>query len=213
MTRKEICALIQIRLAGGMPSDDFAVTLNEINLWLDHAIAASAMKNYADGVQIDGIEFVGDAYYTTFKDLVLSQDSISLYYKTTIPAPPVSVPRGYDISSAYIQKGVGIGGFNKPMIRVTPQALDFYNDLPKPKNSVEYWTEGMTMYVTTTTSTLLNGAKVAVRMIGSAGSRLLTDEALVPNDAIPFIVDYVFKYFMPTDSAPKDTMNDGTNNK
>ena len=210
MTRKEICELVQIRLAGGMPTDDFPITLHEINLWLDHGIAASAVKNYSDGVQIDGFEFVGDAYYTTFKDLVLSQDSVSLYYTTTIPAPPVSLPRGYDISSALLQKPEG--GYTG-MIRVSPQQLEFYNDLPKPKNSIEYWTEGSTMFVTTSTQQLLTGSKISIRMVGSAGKRALTDDALVSADAVPFIVDYLFKYFLQTDNMPKDTMNDGTNIK
>lgn len=211
MTRKELCELIQMRLAGGMPTDDFPITLNEINLWLDHGIAASAMKNYTDGVQIDGLEFVGDAYYTTFKNLTLSQDTVTLYYKATLPAPPLGIPRGYDIPSAYIMKPEG--GYSKAMVRVNPQQLDYYNDLPKPKNAVEFWNEGSTMYVRTDTANLLNGAKVAVRMAGSSGDRALTSEALVPSDSVPFVVDYVFKYFLQTDQMPKDLMNDGTNAK
>ena len=211
MIRKELCELIQIRLAGGMPSDDFPITLNEINLWLDHAIAASAVKNYTDGVSIDGLEFVGDAYYATFKNLTLTQDTDSLYFKTTIPAPPVGVPRGYDIASAYIMQATG--GYGTPLVRVNPQQLDYYESLPKPKNSIEFWVEGVTLFVKAATTNLLTGAKVAVRMIGSAGSRSLTDAALVPNDAVPYIVDYVFKYFSQTDQMPKDLTNDGTNTR
>lgn len=211
MTRKEICELIQMRLAGGMPSDDFPITLNEINLWLDHGIAASAMKNYTDGVSIDGLEFIGDAYYVTFKNLTLTQDTDSLYFKTTLPAAPVGVPRGYDIASAYIMKATG--GYGTPLVRVNPQQIDYYDSLPKPKNSIEFWAEGTTLYVKTATTALLTGAKVAIRMVGSAGSRALTDEALVPSDAVPYVVEYVFKYFMQTDAMPKDTMNDGTNTR
>jgi hypothetical protein len=211
MTRKELCELIQMRLAGGMPSDDFPITLDEINLWLDHGIAASAMKNYTDGVQIDGLEFIGDAYYTTFKNLSLTKDTDSLYYTTTLPAAPIGVPRGYDITSAYIMKPEG--GYSKAMLRVNPQQLDYYNELPKPKDAIEFWVEGKVMFVRTDTAFLLNNNKVAVRMAGSAGSRSLTAEALVPADAVPFVVDYVFKYFLQTDQMPKDLMNDGTNAK
>lgn len=200
-----------MRIAGGMPSDDFPVTLQEINLWIDQGIAASAMKNYGDGVQIDGFEFIGDAYYCTFRNLNLVQDTTSLYYHTTLPTAPVGVPRGYDITDAYIQQPQG--GYGKPMVRVTPQQLGFYDDLPKPKNSIEYWVENTTLFVKTDLPLLLTGSKVAVRMIGSAGDRSLTAEVLAPQDAIPYIVEYIMKIFVPTDSAPKDTMNDGTNIK
>jgi hypothetical protein len=210
MTRKEICELVQMRIAGGIPTDDFPVSLNEINLWLDHAIAASAMKNYTDGVQIDGLEFVGDAYYTTFKDLTLTQDTTSLYYKTTLPAPPISVPRGYDISSALWQKPQG--GYTV-MLRVNPQQLDYYQALPKPKNAIEWWVEGKTMYVRTDSQQLLNNGKVSVRMVGSAGSRGLSDEALVSADSVPYVVDYLYKQFMPGEQMPKDNVNDGNNTR
>ena len=63
MTRKTLCELIQRRLAGGDVSDDFSPKLDEINLWLNHGIAASAFKNYTDSVQIDGIEFVSESFY------------------------------------------------------------------------------------------------------------------------------------------------------
>jgi len=206
MTRNEICQLIQRRLAGGEPSDDFPVTLLEINFWLDHAVAASAKVNYTDGVNTDGIEFVGDAYYVTFKNLVLAIDPGTTYFTTTLPSAPIALPRGYDIADAYIQ--VGDSGLNQ-MVRVTPQQLGVYESLPKPKSKVFFWTEGKALFIQGLPAVNYTGNFVTIRMVGSAGKRLLTDELYIPTDYIPYIVEYIQKNFLPTQAGPKDVMPDG----
>jgi hypothetical protein len=90
--------------------------------------------------------------------------------------------------------------------------MDYHFDLPAPKNAVFWWVEGNTLYVRPG-ATNVAGVSVAVRMIGSAGSRSLADQLLVPNDAVPQVVEYVLRHFLQTDQLPKDTMNDGVNVK
>jgi hypothetical protein len=213
MIRKEICELIQRRLAGGDPTDDFPVTLQEINLWLDQAVAASAMRNYADSVNVDGIEFVGDAYYTTFKNIVLARDSVTRDFFGTLPAMPVGVPRGHDISAAHLQITLPAPGLSAPLVRMNPQQLSFAHTLPYPSLTPRYWVEGNQIYVRGFDGTDYTGRSITIRMIGSAGRRLLTDELLIPSDYLPFVIEYIMKNFLPTQNGPKDTINDGNDIK
>lgn len=206
MIRKEICELIQFRLAGGVPQDSFEPTLDEINKWLDHGAAAAAMKNYTDGVQIDGMEYVADAFYLTTKGIALTKDSDSGYWTATLPNAPIGIPRGYDITSLYLQ---GSGRYSNSLVRLNPQQIDYYRSLPKPKNFIFYWPENDTLYIDSFAD--LTNEKAVVRMAGSAGKRLLTDKFLCPDDYIPFVVEYVFKQFLPKTNVPKDNLNDSVN--
>src|SRR5690606_2264262 len=111
MTRKEICELIQRRLAGGTPSNDFEPVLDEINKWLDFGVGQAAVQNYRDSTQIE-VEYVGDAFYTTFKGIALTKDPDSGYWSGTLPTPPVGLPSGHDISSVYV---AGVDRYSKPL--------------------------------------------------------------------------------------------------
>lgn len=202
-TRREIAELIQRRLAGGTPSQDFEPTLDEINKWLDYGVASAAMKNYADGVNIDGIEFVGDAFYTTVKNLVLTNDSDTPFYKTTLPAQPISLPRGYDITSVQVMDG---GRLSMSGIRVSPQQLDYYKTLPKPEGFF-YWSEQGTLFVES--DRVMTGKKLLVRMASSAVNRSLDAELTIPSDQMPFLLDFMFRYF--GNKVPQDFSNDGKN--
>jgi len=213
MTRKEISELILRRLAGGDPTDDFPVTLQEINLWLDQAVAASAMRNYTDSVSVDGIEFVGDAYYTTFKNIFLAKDSVTQDFYGTLPAMPVAVPRGHDISSVYLQITSPTVSLSPPLVRMNPQQLSFAHSLPFPKTTPRYWVEGNQVYVRGFDGTDYTARNITIRMVGSAGKRLLTDELLIPSDYLPFVIEYIMKNFLPTQNGPKDTVNDGNDIK
>lgn len=202
-TRREISELIQRRFAGGTPSQDFEPTLDEINKWLDYGVASAAMKNYADGVNIDGIEFVGDAFYTTVKNLVLTTDDGTPYYKTTLPSQPVSLPRGYDIASVQVMNGNKV---SKSGIRVSPQQLDYYKSLPKP-DGFFYWTEQQTLFVDS--DLVMTGKKLLVRMASSAVDRSLDAALTIPDDQMAFLLDFMFRYF--GNKVPQDYSNDGKN--
>jgi len=201
MTRKEVCELIQRRLAGGTPSNDFEPVISEINAWLDYGIAQAAIRNYRDGAEID-VEYIADAFYTTFKNIPISREPESGYWKGVLPSPAIGVPRGYDITSVMPASN---GRFGKPFIRVTPQQLDYYNDLPRPIGPF-FWTEESFIYVETNMD--LSGVKLAVRMASSAGKRGLNDEVLCPADYIPLVIEYTMAKFQP---RPKDNSTDGVN--
>lgn len=204
MKRRVICELIQRRLANGTPDDTFEPSLYEINRWLDYPVGVAAWRNYTDTAQVD-VEIIGDAYYATYKGIPLSSDA-DMRYKALLPALPLSVPRGFDISDARLEYQ-GVAG--KPLIRITPQQQSSFEDLIKPKNYSFYRVEGSSMVIES--DVLLDDYTVRVTMAGSCGNVELDDEFLCPDDAITFVVDWVFNKFLGTINLPKDNMNDGLN--
>ncbi len=207
MTRRALCELIQRRLAGGDVSDDFAPKLDEINLWLNHGIAASAFKNYTDAVRIDGIEFVGESFYITVGGISIQQDQNTGWYFANLPSAPYALPRGYDITMVAIQ---GVGKLSMGFVRKDPIRHNAHHSLPKPPNKVFWWVDNNVLYMDAFTP--LQNDKLYVRMAGSAGGVYrggLEDELRVPDDAIPFIVDYVMRVF--ANQVVQDTSNDGIN--
>jgi hypothetical protein len=204
-TRRQVCELIQRRLAGGDVSDDFHVKLAEINLWLNHGIAAAAMKNYTDGVQVDGIEYVSDSFYVSFRDVTITHDTGTGYYYADLPAMPYGLPKGYDITRLAIQ---GNGELSKGLIRVDATKNAAYQHLPKPKNKLFYWMEGKRVWIDSFTALQTN--KLFGRMAASDTSTYsggLDDPFNAPPDYVPFIMDYVYAKFIQP--VPQDTSNDG----
>lgn len=202
MIRKEICEQIQRRLANGTPSNDFEPSLSEINSWLDAGVASAAMRNYTDSASLD-VEFIADAFTATYK-IAISKDETTGYYKGTLPAVGLAVPRGYDITSVNV---VGSGVLSKPMIRVTPQQLDYYKDLPMPPESSFFWSEANEIFIES--AFFLVGRQLSVRMVGSAGHRKLADEFRCPTDYLPMVIEWVYAKFVQ--NPPKDYSTDGIN--
>jgi hypothetical protein len=203
--RREICEQIQRRLAGGTPSSDFEPTLSEINSWLDAAVAKCATISYNQSAQVE-YEYVADSFYATYKNIALSKDNDSGYFKGALPQAVIGLVRGYDISEAMI---MGTGQYSKPLVRVSPIQLSIYEDLPKPKDEIFYWTEGSDIYVRSSFS--IAGKKLVVRMAGSAGKRGLDDELLCPADMIDLVINYVRTQF--AQPIPQDRSADGLNQK
>lgn len=206
LTRGAICEQIQRRLANGSPSADFEPTLDEINSWLTHGIAAAAMKSYTDAVQIDGVESVPDGFYTTHKNLPIVLDATTSLFKVNLPTAVYGLPRGYDINAAWIVTNNRLGA---TLIRVSEKQLGSYQSLKRPVNAILFWAEGSTLIIDSLMD--ISTKKLAVRMAGSTAG--LDDNIAVPPDYHPYLIEYVMRWFGPSVSQPQDTVNDAQNIK
>lgn len=202
MTRKQLCELIQRRLAGGNVPDDFSPKIEEINYWIEHGVAYSAMKNYTDNVNAADIEFVSDAFYTTFYDISLSEVQKTKELVGTIPSIPYGLPRGHDIISASVSNG---SGERIEMMRLTLSQASYFKKFKYPSNSVFYWVEGNKIYVTS--KYILTDYLVIIKMASSVGDAGLDSELNCPPDLIMTVVDYVTRQFVQP--VQKDLSNDG----
>lgn len=209
MLRKTLCELIQRRLAGGDVPDDFSPKLDEINLWLNHGLAASAFKNYTDAVKIDGMEFVSDSFYMSLTGLTIYKDETTGWYYVDLPAAPWALPPGYDINWIKIQ---GSGYLGRGLVRTNPGRRAVHESLPKIPNKVYWWPENSRVWIDSFTP--LQDNKLALRMAGSAGSTYtggLNDNLNAPDDAVAFIVEYVLRVF--GQKVVPDMSNDGVDQK
>jgi hypothetical protein len=203
-TVRQISQLILRRVSQGRPSDESAITENEVALWLGHAVAAAAVRAYQGAVQVDGVESVPDGFYHTFKNLSLTEDEDTGFYEFTLPAKPYGLSGGWDMQSATIQ---GTGVLSGEMVRVAPNQRGFYKKLG-PKNAIFFWVEGITGVVDSPVD--LTGKRVRVTM--PAMSLDMDDEMNVSEDQLVFITEYILKNFLSTLNVQPDLSNDGKPN-
>jgi len=66
MTRYALIERILRQIYNGQPSDDSSITYNLVNQWLNDAIGLAVKKNYTDSIQMDGIAYINNSFYTTY---------------------------------------------------------------------------------------------------------------------------------------------------
>jgi len=90
MTRREFLERNSRQIHGGFATDDSEMTYNLINSWLNDAIAIAAKKNYTDNLQLEGVGFVNNSFYTKFTGLSVTADE-RFTYKVTLPQIPFGI--------------------------------------------------------------------------------------------------------------------------
>ena len=79
MTRNQIIERVLRQIYNGQPSDDSNITYGLVNQWLNDAIGVAAKKNYTDNIQLDGVAYVNNSFYTTFKDSAVTDENNFTY--------------------------------------------------------------------------------------------------------------------------------------
>jgi len=204
MTRRVLIEQIRRLYYGGVPGDDANLTENEVNLYINQAIAYVAKVNYTDAIKLDGVETVSDAFYATFKNLTLTLDSDTGYWYASLPHPPLGLSRGYGISSVTFPVSTGLA---KAPVAISPREIDIIDNLKKPPSKIFFWAEGGRLYFKSPYYNL-NGKTPIVRMV-SAESSDLTAEVNVPGEHISEMINWILNQLKVRKGMPEDTTNDG----
>lgn len=207
MTRKVLIEQIRRLYYGGTPSDDANLTENEVNVYINQAIAYFAKVNYSDAINLDGIETVGDAFYSTFKNLPITRDNDTGYYSTTLPHPPLGLARGYGISTVTFPVSTGLAKAPTP---ISPREVDYIEQVKLPPSKIFYWAEGNKLWFKSYTN--LVGKFAIVRMITAENSDK-TAELNVPAEYISDIINWIMNQLRVRKGMPEDTTNDGLDTK
>jgi len=203
ISRYVLAERIQRVIYNGLPPDDATITIPVINLWINDGIAAAAKKNYAESLQLDGVAYVNNSFYITYKDLVITPDESNLW-KLSLPQIPLGLGKNEGISTIQF-KANGKASFTA--VPLSENQLGYVDSLKKIPNKVFYWNEGETVYVRSTL--LLNNYKATVRMVSGGNSSDLDSVINLPDDYIADVVGYVVKMLLTERSQPLDVTNDG----
>lgn len=203
ISRYVLAERIQRVIYNGLPPDDATITIPVINLWINDGIAAAAKKNYAESLQLDGVAYVNNSFYITYKDLTITPDESNLW-KFSLPQIPLGLGKNEGISTIQF-KANGKASFTA--VPLSENQLGYVDSLKKIPNKVFYWNEGETVYVRSTL--LLNNYKATVRMVSGGNSSDLDSVINLPDDYIADVVGYVVKMLLTERSQPLDQVNDG----
>lgn len=203
ISRYELAERIQRVIYNGLPTDDATITIPVINLWINDALAATAKKNYAESLQIEGIAYINNSFYTTYKGIAITQDEEGLW-KFSLPQIPLGLGRNEGISTVQFKRE---GKVSLTAIPLSQNQVGYVDTLKVIPNKTFYWNEGQTVYVKSLL--LMNLYTATVRMISGGNSSDLDSVINIPDDYVADVIGYVVKFLMTERSQPLDLTNDG----
>lgn len=204
MTRAEFIERALRQIYGGYVSEDSSITPMLVNSWLNDAIALAAKTNYTDNLKLDGIDYVNNAFYTTFKGIAPTLDEQNLW-KLQLPQVPVGIGTNEGISTIVFKDSNGTISY--PLIPLSANQKTYFQTMRPIPNKTLYYNEGEFVYVVTTVA--LNNYTASVTMISGGNSSDLNSTLNVPPDYFPAMVAYVQQQLNLMKSTPKDLANDG----
>lgn len=204
MTRAEFIERALRQVYGGYVTEDSSITPMLVNSWLNDAIALAAKTNYTDAVRLDGIGYVNNAFYTTFKGLAPVKDEKNLW-KVTLPQVPVGVGVNEGISTLQLKDSNG--NLSLPCIPISENQKTYFQSLANLPNKTIFYNEGENVFIVSNLK--LSDYTASVTMVSGGNSTDLSSTINVPSDYMPLIVQYVQQQLILEKSRPQDVANDG----
>lgn len=202
-TRGYICERIQRQIYNNFASDDATITLNLINSYLNDAIGMAVKANYKESLQADGIGYVNNSFYATFKGIAITKNDDETY-KLTLPQIPFAVGKNEGVATLQFKKDDTVSATAIP---ISINQVGYAFNMRPIQNKIVYWTENQFAYVKTTLPLYLFTA--TVRLVSKGISDDLDAVINVPDDYTAMMADYIAKILLLQRRQPLDTANDG----
>lgn len=204
MTRRIWIERCLRQIYNGQPADDATITENLVNTWLNDGVAIAAKANYKDNIAIEGIGFVNNSFYTTFKGIAITFDEL-FTWKAILPEIPLGIGRNEGISTLQLKDNQG--NITRPFIPISQSQKSYYAGMKQIPNKVLYYYEGQYVYIISAIQ--LSDYTISVTMISGGDSTDLDSTLNVPSDYFPVMVSYIQQQLMMERMQPTDTANDG----
>lgn len=204
MTRYQLIEQILRQVYGTQPSDDASITPNLVNQMINQGIGIAVKQNYRDAVQLDGIGYINNSFYTTFKGISIIQDE-QFVWKVVLPQVPFAIGKNEGVSTLRFKDTNG--ELSRPAVWLSQDQVTYFQSLQAPTNKILAAQQGSDIFVYSTL--LLSQYQAQVTIISGGNNSDLNSKLNVPDDYIPAIVDYVTKALMLSRTQIQDNANDG----
>ena len=205
MTRYALIERILRQIYNGQPSDDSSVTYNLVNQWLNDAISIAVKKNYTDSIQMDGIAYVNNSFYTTYTNLDIAAETVdNVTYSVDLPQIPIALGKNEGVATLQF---VGDKKTSQTGIPLSINQVAYIDNMRPIQNKILYWIEGKNIFVKS--SIPLTSYKATLRMVSGGDSKDLQSTLIIPDDYVPIIIEYIKAQLAFEKSRPIDTNNDG----
>ena len=205
MTRYALIERILRQIYNGQPSDDSSITYNLVNQWLNDAIGLAVKKNYTDSIQMDGIAYVNNSFYTTYTNLDIAAETVdNVTYSVLLPQIPIALGKNEGVATLQF---VGDKKTSQTGIPLSINQVAYIDNMRPIQNKILYWVEGKNIFVKS--SIPLTSYKATLRMVSGGDSKNLESTLIIPDDYIPVIIEYIKAQLAFEKSRPIDTNNDG----
>lgn len=205
MDRRTYIEMVRRQIYGGLPSDDATITVNLVNSWLDIAIGVAAKQNNRDNISLEGISYINNSFYTTFKGLAVTKDE-NFLWKVTLPQVPLGIGTSEGVSTLEF-KDASTGQISYPAVMLSENQRSFQRGMRTIPNKVLAYSQGEFVYALSTI--MLSQYTATITMVSGGTSSDLSSTINVPSDYFPIIVEYLKKELMFALSVPVDNANDG----
>ena len=205
MTRYALIERILRQIYNGQPSDDSSITYNLVNQWLNDAIGLAVKKNYTDSIQMDGIAYVNNSFYTTYTNLDIAAETVdNVTYSVLLPQIPIALGKNEGVATLQF---VGEKKTSQTGIPLSINQVAYIDNMRPIQNKIPYWIEGKNIFVKS--SIPLTSYKATLRMVSGGDSKDLQSTLIIPDDYVPIIIEYIKAQLAFEKSRPIDTNNDG----
>jgi hypothetical protein len=202
-TKKMLAQRIIKHINDGYPKSEFATTLKETILYIDQAIAFFIVGKAYENAKLEGVLVTPEAFLRTYTLSALSQDSITKYWNTTLPQPPLSLPLGYSVTRVYTAQN---GTPSRDFIPIRNKRLGYRFNLPTYA-AVFYWVENEKLWLWSTDNSPLSDYTIYVQM-PSSRTEDENDTMALPDDIIQPVFDKVVSEILQRIGTPKDIIKD-----
>lgn len=204
MLRIELIEQLRRQVYGDFPADEATVTDNLINQYISQGCGIAAKKNYTDNIQLEGIGFTNNSFYSTFKGLEITQDEQFLY-RFTLPQIPLGIGSVDGISRFRFKDSTGNISYDGVML--SENQLGYARSMRPIPNKILCYPEGGYGYAITTL--ILSPYTAMVTMISGGDETDLNSTLNIPSDYIPIIIEYVKAQVSFQRQQISDQANDG----
>lgn len=206
MTRKAFIEAVRRQIYGGQPPSEASVTIGLVNNYLNDAIGIAAKANYKDNINLDGIAYINNSFYTTFKALSITEEEQFLW-KVSLPHIPFGIGTSEGVETLILKDNES-RQLSYPFIPLSQNQRSFARGMRAIPNSILFYSEGSSLFIESTL--ILQDYTAQVTMVSGGNPTDLSSELNIPADYIPLMRDYLFQKFMQQRTVPQDVVDDGS---